>query len=186
MNPKQKKFVQEYLVDLNATQAAIRAGYSSKTAGSMGFDLLKKPEIQAAIQEGQKRLSIKTEISADRVIRELALIAFSDMRSFARWRGDDFRLKDSDELSEAESRCVSEISSTTTKDGGSIRFKLHSKVEALDKLGRHLGLFELARFAHEKEMASLDRSVLKDAIAEIPDLAYFVHSRSGKNDRSTE
>ena len=75
LTPKQAAFVREYLVDLNATQAAIRAGYSAKTAGQIGDENLKKPEIAAAVQAGMDARSERTEISADYVlmgIREVA------------------------------------------------------------------------------------------------------------------
>ena len=71
INDKQTAFVREYLVDFNATQAAIRAGYSKRTAGSQAHDLLKKPEIQAALGEGQKRLAEVTETEAEWVRRRL-------------------------------------------------------------------------------------------------------------------
>jgi phage terminase small subunit len=77
LNEKQKRFVKEYLVDLNATQAAIRAGYSKKTAGSQGQRLLKNVEIQTAIQASATRRAQRTEITADRVVEELATVAFS-------------------------------------------------------------------------------------------------------------
>ena len=73
---KRQRFVEEYLIDLNATQAAIRAGYSAKTAGSIGEEILKKPEIQEAIQAAMKARSERTEITADRVLKELGRIAF--------------------------------------------------------------------------------------------------------------
>ncbi len=63
MSVKQQRFVEEYLVDHNATQAAIRAGYSPKTAYSIGHENLKKPEIAAAIAAGEARLRRKTEVS---------------------------------------------------------------------------------------------------------------------------
>lgn len=71
LNDKQAAFVREYLVDFNATQAAVRAGYSKRTAGSQAHDLLKKPEIQAALSEGQKRLAEATETEAEWVRRRL-------------------------------------------------------------------------------------------------------------------
>lgn len=71
-----ERFVDEYLVDLNATQAAIRAGYSPKTAYSMGQRLLKDVEVQAAIQEARARREKRTEITQDRVVREIADNAF--------------------------------------------------------------------------------------------------------------
>ena len=71
LNDKQQRFVDEYIIDLNATQAAIRAGYSPKTAGSQAFDLLKKPEIQSAVEEAKKAREKRTHITQDWVIREM-------------------------------------------------------------------------------------------------------------------
>lgn len=71
LTPKQQRFVEEYLIDLNATQAAIRAGYSEKTAYSVGHENLKKPEIQKAIQEAQEILSNKTQLTVDMVVQGL-------------------------------------------------------------------------------------------------------------------
>ena len=81
LSPKQERFAMEYLIDLNATQAAIRAGYAKRTAGSQGHDLLKKPEIQAAIQEGRQEAEKRTDITLDRVLHELAILALAS-RSF--------------------------------------------------------------------------------------------------------
>ena len=71
LTPKQARFVEEYLIDLNATQAAIRAGYSAKTAYSVGHENLSKPEIAAAIQKEQAARSERTGITQDEVIRGL-------------------------------------------------------------------------------------------------------------------
>lgn len=71
LNPKQQRFVAEYLTDLNATQAAIRAGYSEKTAYSIGAENLKKPEIAAAIAKGQAKLAGKLEITVEKVLKDL-------------------------------------------------------------------------------------------------------------------
>ena len=76
LTDKQQRFVDEYLVDLNATQAAIRAGYSAKTAGQIGDQNLKKLEIQAAIQRRKKELSEKTKITQQMVLEELGKVAF--------------------------------------------------------------------------------------------------------------
>ena len=71
LTPKQQRFVEEYLIDLNATQSAIRAGYSEKTAYSVGHENLKKPEIQKAIVEAQESLSSKTQLTVDMVVQGL-------------------------------------------------------------------------------------------------------------------
>ena len=75
--PKQRRLVNEYLIDLNAPQAAIRAGYSKKTAQQIGAENLSKPVIQAEIQKRQVKLQNKLEITQERVLQELAAIALS-------------------------------------------------------------------------------------------------------------
>lgn len=80
LNEKQARFVAEYMIDLNATQAATRAGYSAKTAYAIGHELLKKPEIQAALTAAMDDRSERTQITADRVLEELARIGFADIR----------------------------------------------------------------------------------------------------------
>lgn len=77
LTEKQKRFIAEYLVDLNATQAAIRAGYSEKTAYSAGQRMLKKVEIHAAIQEAMQERQERTEITQDKVLTEIGKVAFA-------------------------------------------------------------------------------------------------------------
>ena len=78
LTPKQERFVSEYLIDLNATQAAIRAGYSEKTAGAIGKENLQKPQIQEALTEARTKQQKRTSITADMVLNELAAVAFDD------------------------------------------------------------------------------------------------------------
>ena len=80
LTPKQQRFVDEYLIDLNATQAAIRAGYSEKTAYSIGDENLKKPEIKKAIEQAQKERQKRTLVTQDDVIRGLL--------TEAEWQGE--------------------------------------------------------------------------------------------------
>lgn len=152
LNDKQRRFVAEYLIDLNATQAAIRAGYSERTAGSQGFDLLKKPEIQAAVSEEMKEREERTEITQDRVLQELAKIGFADIRKAVKW-GDGISVSDpltgepvisngvalvgSEEIDDATAAAVSEISQTAQ----GVKIKMHDKRAALVDIGRHLGMF---------------------------------------------
>jgi phage terminase small subunit len=139
VTPKQERFVQEYLIDLNATQAAIRAGYSAKTAYEIGRQNLRKLEKKIAIAQSER--SKRTEITADRVLKELARIAFVDLRKVFRWGPGGVTLLPSDGLSEDEAAIVAEVSETTTESGGSIKGKRFDKLKALELLGRHLGLF---------------------------------------------
>lgn len=95
LTPKQERFVAEYLIDLNATQAAIRTGYSAKTAASQGARLLKQGGVARAVQAAQQARAVRTEITQDRVLQELARIAFFDIRRLYR---EDGSMKDPCEL----------------------------------------------------------------------------------------
>lgn len=141
ITPKQQRFVDEYVIDLNATQAAIRAGYSEKTATTQGPRLLDNVGVLAAIKLGIDARSKRTEITQDRVLQEFARLAFSNMKDFAEFGPDGVTLKDLATMDEDASRCVAEVSESKSKDGGSIRFKLHDKNSALANVARHLGMF---------------------------------------------
>lgn len=80
LNERQRKFVIEYLADFNATQAAIRAGYSERSAMQLGERLMRKVEIQAAIQEQIRAKEARTLVTQDRVLMEIARLAFLDPR----------------------------------------------------------------------------------------------------------
>jgi len=105
LTPKQQRFVEEYLIDLNATQAAIRAGYSKKTAGRIASQNLSKLDIQMAISEAIQKRSERTQITADRVLQEYALIAFSNMGDYIRFEGGEAYLDFSD-LTEDQMRVI--------------------------------------------------------------------------------
>lgn len=155
LTPKQQSFADEYLVDLNATQAAIRAGYSEKTAGSQGFELLKKPEIADAIQSAMQERAERTGITQDRVLRELARIGFADIRKVVTWGNTELRVTDSsgedaievyhglalkaaDEIDDETAAAIAEVSQG--RDG--LKIKFHDKRAALVDIGRHLGMFK--------------------------------------------
>ncbi len=146
---KQKRFVQEYLIDLNATAAAKRAGYSEKTAYSQGQRLLKNVEVQAAIQKAEQERSERTEISADRVLEELAIVAFADMGHYVQLAEDGGVYLDFSAIPEGGTRAIAEIVQDEFGEGkGSeartirrTRFKLHSKLGALAAIAKHLGMF---------------------------------------------
>jgi phage terminase small subunit len=99
-----------------------------------------KPEIQSRISVLQEERSKRCQVTQDEVIHELKRLGFSDMRKFAKWNGDDVTLKDSDELTDDDAACVESLGQTTSLNGGSLSFKLHSKPKALELLARHLGM----------------------------------------------
>lgn len=156
LTAKQQRFVDEYLTDLNATQAAIRAGYSEKTARSISNENMTKPDIQAAIAKGMQARSGRVEITQDMVLRELAKIGFSDIRKVVRWGETQVRmidgeegetedmvpyhglaLIDSTEIDDETAGAIAEVSQG--RDG--LKVKLHDKKGALVDIGRHLGMF---------------------------------------------
>ena len=155
----QERFCTEFLVDFNATRAAIRAGYSKNGAGQQGSALLKIIKVQKRIKVEALKLVDKTDLTAQKVIDELQRVAFSTMDDYAEWGPDGVTLLPSGEMEPDAARCVSEVSQTQTKDGGSIRFKLHDKVQALDKLGRYFKLF-----TEKHEHTGADGAPLPDVI----------------------
>ena len=201
LTEKQQRFVDEYLVDLNATQAAIRAGYSANAAAEQGYEHLRKPHIQLAIAQARKAQQERTQITADRVISELGLIAFADARELAEVKtgccrccwGEGFKfqrtvgeynhdreqwLNKGKELADFEdqggigfnplklphpecpncggdgdarvvlkdTRTLSQQAAAlyagakVTKHG--IEVQMHSKMDAIEKLAKHLGVYE--------------------------------------------
>src|SRR5207244_9594239 len=84
--PKQKRFVDEYMVDLNATQAAIRAGYSVRRGAQRGYELLRKAPVAQAVAARQAELAGRIGVTVERIVTELARIGFSDIRDVVQWR----------------------------------------------------------------------------------------------------
>lgn len=134
---KQRRFVEEYLVDMNATQAAMRAGYSKVRASEIGYQLLRKTTVLAGIQAAMKARSERTEVTSYRVIRELSYIAFADMGEVADWDGETCTLRRSIDMPRHVRRAIEEVSNTTR--GTKVKFA--SKIAALDLLMKHLGMF---------------------------------------------
>jgi phage terminase small subunit len=153
LTPKQKRFCEEYIIDLNATQAAIRAGYSDNSGKQIANENLTKPDVQEYIQELIQKREKRTEITADKVIKELAHIAFDDISNYLQYRTErvvtghnddgtpiqEYRtiidLKDSDTI---DTRSISEVQQGSN---GQFKFKMYCKDNALVQLGKHLGLF---------------------------------------------
>lgn len=140
MNAKQMAFVREYLIDLNATQAAIRAGYSEATAYSQGERLLRHVEVAAAISAGQSERAHRLEITADRVALEYARIAFANVGDVLTFGPDGVTVRDMADLSPDQLAAVAEVSETKTQTGGTVRVKLHDKIAALTALAKQLGM----------------------------------------------
>ena len=141
LTQKQKRFVEEYLIDLNATQAAIRAGYSTATAKDIGCENLAKPNIRDKIDKALAERSKRTGVTADRVIQELAKIAFVNAEDVINFETGGVRADaDKEDLAVIQSVKVKEMSSEKG-DSTEREVKLADKQRALELLGKHLGMF---------------------------------------------
>jgi len=137
LTAKEQEFCKQYLIDLNATQAAIRAGYSQKTANQIGSENLSKLGIQTEIEKLKNERSERTLITADRVLKEIALLAFSNIKDFVKSIDNQITVKDLADISDEAAACIAELSQSAD---GRIKIKLHNKDSALDKLIKHLGI----------------------------------------------
>lgn len=182
LTPKQARFIEEYLIDLNATQAAIRAGYSAKTAPEQASRLLSNVKVSTAVQAAMQARSSRTEITQDMVLRELAKIGFSDIRKVVRWGTTELRTTEdkdgeavtepyhglrlvaADEIDDDTAAAISEVSEG--RDG--LKVKFHDKKGALVDIGRHLGMFK-DKVEHSGEIKTPElRLVLHGAATSTP------------------
>lgn len=145
LTEKQKLFVQEYLIDLNATQAAIRAGYKAtkkNTFEVIGYQLLQKTSVSEQIQLAMAERSRRTGINQDRVIQELARIAFVNPQNVINSEDASVRA----DASEDDLACIQSVKvKTMDGDKGSSverEVRLADKMRALELLGKHLGMFK--------------------------------------------
>lgn len=140
LTDKQQWFVDEYLIDLNATQAAIRAGYSAKTADQQGSRLLANVKVKQAVAEKQAQRSKRTGVNQDRVVLELAKVAFAKMTDIVDSKG---RIKE--DASPDDLACIESIKykESDNEYGGNVEreVKIASKLKALELLGKHLGMW---------------------------------------------
>ncbi len=140
MTKNQKLFVDEYLVDLNATRAYKKAYLNIKnddTARVNASRLLTNANIKNEIEKRMKDREKRTEVTQDKVVKELARLAFTDRTSIVKVASGSLKIKSFDELTEDQKACIS--GAKETKFGIEVTF--YNKEKALEMLGRHLGLF---------------------------------------------
>ena len=158
LTEKQKLFVSEYLIDLNATQAAIRAGYSPKTSEQIGYQMLKKTSVSDAIAQAMAERSKRTGITADRVLNELAMIGFANAADIINFGAATVK----GDASREDTACIQSVKvKTIPTDAGDIterEVKLYDKKSALELIGKHLGMFKdkLEVSGIDKEKSKLD------------------------------
>lgn len=122
LTPKQSAFVAEYLVDFNATQAAVRAGYSVKAAAAIARETLQNPQVAAALAAARAQRAKRTEITADRVLREIAILAFSDVRNYEVSADGKLTLREG--VPDAAWRAVSSVKHKIHPGGRDIEYRL--------------------------------------------------------------
>ena len=151
LTPKQKLFCKYYLISLNATDAAIKAGYSKKTADVIGIQNLGKLNIKKYIEERMNKRAEKLEITADKVLEEIAKLAFANTTDILEITDHGVTIKD---LSKLDTTCISSAEEVFDKEGMrvGVKVKLHDKTKNLELLGRHLGLFndKVEHYFYEK------------------------------------
>lgn len=153
LTDKQKIFVSEYVVDFNATRAAIKAGYSKSSARQMGTETLSKPYVREAINKVINELNEQCNIKREKVINEIASIAFDDISNYADFSGDTLVLKNNQEI---DTRNISEISIDRY---GCPKIKLYNRDTALYKLAEYLGLDRIITENQEVEIDPLSQSL---------------------------
>ena len=147
LTARERLFVREYLVDLNATRAAIRAGYSPRMAPHNAHRVFNRPRVAAAIEAAMAERAARLEITAERVLRELALMGFANLRDYVAPDGEGF--VELSRLTRDEAAAIREFSSeeVTTGQGAAarrarkVKVRLADKKGALELVGKHLGLF---------------------------------------------
>ncbi len=141
LTEKQQRFIDEYLIDLNATQAAIRAGYSVKTAREQASQNLTKLNIQQAISEKMAERSKRTGVNQDRIVLELAKIAFVNVANVI--DSDDATIKAGATADDTAAIQSVKVKVIPTKEGEGVEreIRLNDKLKALELLGKHLGMW---------------------------------------------
>jgi len=155
LKERHRRFVLEYVIDLNGAAAARRAGYAPGKAGARASGLLRRPEVQLAIREETKARDKRLRLTAERIVAEAMCIAFADPGRIARWSEDGVTLVDSDDLAADDRRAVKWISVGGRKGATAQRFAMHDKLAALEFLARMTGL--LTRGPGRGRFALLDQ-----------------------------
>jgi phage terminase small subunit len=146
LTPKQEKFCRLYIETGNASEAYRRSYDASRMASATinrkATELVAHGTITARLEELRAGHQKRHELTIDRIVAEYVKIAFADAGDFFDWGPDGVRVKDKSDLTPEQRAVISEVSQTITEAGGTIRVKLHSKLDALEKLGRHLGAWK--------------------------------------------
>lgn len=172
LTPKQDRFCREYLIDLNATQAAIRSGYSARTAESQGSTLLRNPKVSQRVQELQNKKAEKLDVTVDRVLAEYAKIAFFDPSKIFKSdkHGDpyidvaDMKGDDWSGVSSIQSEDYLDGRGEDAREVKKVKVTLADKKGALDSLAKHLGMFKDKESSPANINVSIEASGVLDKV----------------------
>lgn len=146
LTAKQEAFVREYLIDLNATKAAARAGYSKKTAHVIAHELMRHPVIAERIAQAQQQRAEKAEVTAERVLEELAMLAFYDPADLATVvdedTGEPLRITGPEQIAKLPKHIRKAIVGWGWDKAGNFTLRFAPKTATLELIGRHLGMFK--------------------------------------------
>ncbi|WP_051949125.1 terminase small subunit [Methylosinus sp. PW1] len=163
LNARQRAFIEEYLIDLNATQAYIRAGYSARgnAAEVSAAKLLRHPQVSKRIEERKNELQVRTEVTQERVLKELSRLAFFDIgKAFT----EEGTLRPIHEIDEDTRRALMGLDVLQVTEDGQLvgtmkKVKLANKIDAIDKLMKHLGMFSPVRVKFDDPLSVLVKQV---------------------------
>jgi phage terminase small subunit len=180
LTAKQEKFVEEYLIDLCVTQAAIRAGYSVNSASQIGSELMNKPHVQEAIAAAKKARAERAGVTQEWVLQELVKIAQSNMADYMVATDDGDPYLNFANLSRDQSAALQEVTVDDYLEGRGdsarevkrVRFKLYDKAGALVQIGKHLGMFterREVRFPQGVPVRNLSAEEFRELAADLVD-----------------
>lgn len=168
LTEQQAKFARAYVRLGVAEQAALEAGYAPDTARKQASRILEMPQVKAEVERLQALATERAVVSAAEVLQELALVGFADLSEFVEWGPDGVRIKDSEAIDPVRRRAIVEVSES--KFG--VKIKLADKIAALDRLGKHLGLF----------VDKVEHSGKVETIAPVVNLTLTTGAKKGKGD----
>ena len=158
LTPKQQRFCDEYLIDMNATRAALRAGYTQATA--MNGQLMEMPKIQAYLKERTAQAAQKLQVRHETLLGELMKVAFANMGDYF---GDDGRVKPMQDIVDDKKSAIWSLKVSEGKYGTTLQLRLHNKLAALEKIAKHIKFYEVEQKQPEpQEAVYVDKGDLND------------------------
>lgn len=172
LTEKQRRFVEAYVLDPNGKKAAVAAGYSASGAEVTASKLLRHPKVSEELEKRRKLLQVRSGVTPEMVVAELARLGFADIRHVLQWRSVDRNLftesgdpanvdgvvvsiKNSGDISSDAAAAIAEVAQA--KDG-SLKVKMHDKLGALVRIGQHLGMFRAASEPRDEPLGKKEQA----------------------------